>query len=151
MPSCTVSMSGVPVARPEPTAVIVDGSSVFAGAAPAGAASAVPDEPVHADAVSTTASARTAKATGADNWTRDLGMGSLLDQGCDHWTSARGPRFPPRNVVGVRLPLMPPVRPMLAKAIDGFDALPAGDMLFEPKWDGFRCIVFRDGDEIELG
>jgi ATP-dependent DNA ligase len=46
---------------------------------------------------------------------------------------------------------MPPIRPMLAKAIDGFDALPAGDMLFEPKWDGFRCIVFRDGDEIELG
>jgi ATP-dependent DNA ligase len=30
--------------------------------------------------------------------------------------------------------------------------LPAeGGMLYEPKWDGFRCIVFRDGDEIELG
>jgi ATP-dependent DNA ligase len=30
--------------------------------------------------------------------------------------------------------------------------LPAGEgMLFEPKWDGFRCIVFRDGDEVELG
>jgi ATP-dependent DNA ligase len=44
---------------------------------------------------------------------------------------------------------MPPVKPMLAKAIDG---LPPGDgLLFEPKWDGFRCIVFRDGDEIELG
>ena len=38
---------------------------------------------------------------------------------------------------------------MLAKAAD---ALPAGDgWQFEPKWDGFRCIVFRDGDEIELG
>ena len=37
---------------------------------------------------------------------------------------------------------------MLAKAID---ALPEGDVSFEPKWDGFRCIVFRDGDEIELG
>ena len=24
-------------------------------------------------------------------------------------------------------------------------------MLYEPKWDGFRCIVFRDGDEVELG
>jgi ATP-dependent DNA ligase len=37
---------------------------------------------------------------------------------------------------------------MLAKAVD---RLPDGDLLFEPKWDGFRCIVFRDGDEIELG
>jgi ATP-dependent DNA ligase len=37
---------------------------------------------------------------------------------------------------------------MLAKAVDG---LPEGDLLFEPKWDGFRCIVFRDGDEVELG
>jgi ATP-dependent DNA ligase len=44
---------------------------------------------------------------------------------------------------------MPPVKPMLAKAVDG---LPPGDgLLFEPKWDGFRCIVFRDGDEVELG
>ena len=49
----------------------------------------------------------------------------------------------------MRLPVMPPVAPMLAKAAD---ALPAGDgWQFEPKWDGFRCIVFRDGDEIELG
>src|SRR3954454_7843451 len=30
--------------------------------------------------------------------------------------------------------------------------LPVGDgLLYEPKWDGFRCIVFRDGDEGELG
>ena len=29
--------------------------------------------------------------------------------------------------------------------------LPMGDFCYEPKWDGFRCIVFRDGDEIELG
>ena len=49
----------------------------------------------------------------------------------------------------VRLPVMPPVAPMLAKAAD---ALPEGDgWLYEPKWDGFRCIVFRDGDEVELG
>jgi ATP-dependent DNA ligase len=40
---------------------------------------------------------------------------------------------------------------MLAKAVAGLDALPAVDLLFEPKWDGFRCLVFRDGDEIELG
>ena len=44
---------------------------------------------------------------------------------------------------------MPPVRPMLAKATR---ELPEGDgWQFEPKWDGFRCIVFRDGDEVELG
>jgi ATP-dependent DNA ligase len=43
---------------------------------------------------------------------------------------------------------MPPVRPMLAKAVERF---PEGDLSFEPKWDGFRCIVFRDGDEIVLG
>ncbi|MGQ0615581.1 MAG: ATP-dependent DNA ligase [Acidimicrobiia bacterium] len=50
------------------------------------------------------------------------------------------------------LPLMPPVRPMLSKAVDGLDDLPAGaDLVFEPKWDGFRCIAFRDGDEVELG
>jgi ATP-dependent DNA ligase len=48
----------------------------------------------------------------------------------------------------MRLPVMPPVLPMLARAVDG---LPDGDLSFEPKWDGFRCIVFRDGAEIELG
>jgi ATP-dependent DNA ligase len=40
---------------------------------------------------------------------------------------------------------------MLAKALRGFEALPAGELSFEPKWDGFRCIVFRDGDDIVLG
>jgi ATP-dependent DNA ligase len=30
-------------------------------------------------------------------------------------------------------------------------AVPEGDYLYEPKWDGFRCVVFRDGDEVELG
>ena len=44
---------------------------------------------------------------------------------------------------------MPPVAPMLAKPVD---SLPEGDgMIYEPKWDGFRGIVFRDGDEIVLG
>ena len=42
---------------------------------------------------------------------------------------------------------MPPVRPMLAKSVS---ILPPG-MLYEPKWDGFRCVIFRDGDEVELG
>jgi ATP-dependent DNA ligase len=45
----------------------------------------------------------------------------------------------------MRLPFEPPIEPMLAKAAD---ALPDGEgWLFEPKWDGFRAIVFRDGDE----
>jgi ATP-dependent DNA ligase len=48
----------------------------------------------------------------------------------------------------MRLPVNPPVAPMLAKPIA---AIPAGDYVFEPKWDGFRSIVFRDGDEIEIG
>ncbi len=44
---------------------------------------------------------------------------------------------------------MPPVHPMLAKLAR---ELPAGPgYVFEPKWDGFRCIVFRDGGELELG
>ncbi len=47
------------------------------------------------------------------------------------------------------LPVMPPVKPMLAKLAR---ELPEGDgLVYEPKWDGFRCIVFRDGDEVELG
>jgi len=44
---------------------------------------------------------------------------------------------------------MPPVKPMLAKAVHGVPREPG--LSFEPKWDGFRCVVFRDGDEIELG
>jgi ATP-dependent DNA ligase len=43
---------------------------------------------------------------------------------------------------------MPPVEPMLAKSAA---KVPAGDYLYEPKWDGFRCLVFRDGDEVVLG
>ena len=43
---------------------------------------------------------------------------------------------------------MPPVKPMLAKAVK---ELPDGEMSFEPKWDGFRCVAFRDGDELLLG
>jgi ATP-dependent DNA ligase len=46
------------------------------------------------------------------------------------------------------LPVMPPVAPMLAKPVA---ELPDGPYSFEPKWDGFRTIVFRDGDEVELG
>src|SRR5258705_11230939 len=44
---------------------------------------------------------------------------------------------------------MPPVKPMLAKAVHLMPR--AADLSYEPKWDGFRCIVFRDGDDVELG
>jgi ATP-dependent DNA ligase len=47
----------------------------------------------------------------------------------------------------MELPISPPLAPMLAKAVK---TMPSGDVLYEPKWDGFRCIVFRDGDEVEL-
>jgi ATP-dependent DNA ligase len=47
----------------------------------------------------------------------------------------------------MKLPVMPPVAPMLAKAVS---AIPAGAS-YEPKWDGFRSIIFRDGDEVEFG
>jgi ATP-dependent DNA ligase len=47
----------------------------------------------------------------------------------------------------VDLPVQPPVEPMLAKLTR---ELPRGELLYEPKWDGFRCLVFRDGDELFL-
>ena len=49
----------------------------------------------------------------------------------------------------MQLPVMPPVKPMLARSVAEVPAGPG--YLYEPKWDGFRCIVFRDGDEVELG
>jgi len=49
----------------------------------------------------------------------------------------------------VNLPVTPPVKPMLAKASR---TLPVGGgLLYEPKWDGFRAIIFRDGDDVEIG
>jgi ATP-dependent DNA ligase len=48
----------------------------------------------------------------------------------------------------MRLPFDPPLEPMLAAPQAG---LPDGDgWAYEPKWDGFRCIVFRDADELFL-
>ena len=40
------------------------------------------------------------------------------------------------------LPVQPPVKPMLASPVDGIPR--KGGLLFEPKWDGFRCLVFAD-------
>ncbi|MGH9007950.1 MAG: ATP-dependent DNA ligase [Acidimicrobiales bacterium] len=48
----------------------------------------------------------------------------------------------------MKLPVSPPVDPMLAKLVSELPE--ADDLRYEPKWDGFRSIVFRDGDEIEL-
>ena len=45
-------------------------------------------------------------------------------------------------------PIEAPVLPMLAKRVDELPS--SGDWIFEPKWDGFRCVLFRDGDELLL-
>lgn len=45
------------------------------------------------------------------------------------------------------LPVLPPVDPMLAKSVP---AIPPGQF-YEPKWDGFRAVVFRDGDQVDIG
>jgi ATP-dependent DNA ligase len=48
----------------------------------------------------------------------------------------------------MNLPLKPPVKPQLAKSAG---ELPEGDQwCYEPKFDGFRTIVFRDGDDVQL-
>jgi ATP-dependent DNA ligase len=47
----------------------------------------------------------------------------------------------------MQLPIMPPVAPMLSRPVP---TIPAGAS-YEPKWDGFRSILFRDGDEVEIG
>jgi ATP-dependent DNA ligase len=46
----------------------------------------------------------------------------------------------------VNLPVNPPVLPMLAKRVDNIPS--TGEWIFEPKWDGFRVLIFRDGDEV---
>ena len=46
------------------------------------------------------------------------------------------------------LPLRPPFPPMEALSVD--EIPPGDDWQYEPKWDGFRCLVFRDGDKVEL-
>ena len=70
-----------------------------------------------------------------------------LDGG--HGAERDRPFAPPEYHEPVTLPVSPPVAPMLAKLVR---ELPEAEGLFyEPKWDGFRCIVFRDGDEVVLG
>jgi ATP-dependent DNA ligase len=51
------------------------------------------------------------------------------------------------------LPVQPPVLPMLAKSVAAIPSQPSGDgpaYVYEPKWDGFRAIVYRDGDDVRI-
>jgi hypothetical protein len=52
--------------------------------------------------------------------------------------------FPPIN-----LPVKPPYPPMEARSVDRIPD--EGDYLFEPKWDGFRCLAFRKGLRDHVG
>src|SRR5215212_1214937 len=71
----------------------------------------------------------------------DPGYLACLRPGLDHEPHAN-------KVVSMALPLKPPVKPQLAKSAKD---LPEGDKWrYEPKWDGFRTIVFRDGDDVHL-
>jgi ATP-dependent DNA ligase len=50
--------------------------------------------------------------------------------------------------MALALPFQPPIEPMLAKLSAG---IPEGDAwMFEPKWDGFRALVFKSGDEVYI-
>src|SRR6185312_13263691 len=62
---------------------------------------------------------------------------ALLQQPCHRFQHNRA----------MDLPVMPPVSPMLAKPVRSIPP----DASYEPKWDGFRTICFRDRDEVELG
>jgi len=68
----------------------------------------------------------------------------------DDFPAARmkGPVRPDGQDGRMDLPVMPPVLPMLAKAVA---EIPRGELGYEPKWDGFRAIVFRDRDQVEIG
>ncbi|WP_232548694.1 ATP-dependent DNA ligase [Propioniciclava soli] len=48
------------------------------------------------------------------------------------------------------LPLALPIEPMLARSVPNIPEGRPGEFAYEPKWDGFRCIVARDGDHVDL-
>lgn len=75
--------------------------------------------------------------------------GSEASGACDTRPhGAAGPIWLDVPVEPWSLPFQPPLAPMLAKPAD---EVPEGEgWHYEPKWDGFRCIVFRDGDRLEL-
>jgi ATP-dependent DNA ligase len=45
------------------------------------------------------------------------------------------------------LPVPPPIEPMLARLVRD---VPTGDFIYEPKWDGFRCLAFKSGRDVDL-
>jgi ATP-dependent DNA ligase len=58
------------------------------------------------------------------------------------------PSYPGWHDERMALPVHPPVEPMLSKARDD---IPTDDgWRYEPKWDGFRAIVFKDGDDVRI-
>ena len=48
----------------------------------------------------------------------------------------------------MKLPVNPPILPMLAKRVTELPS--TGEWIFEPKWDGFRALIFRDGEEVMI-
>jgi ATP-dependent DNA ligase len=48
----------------------------------------------------------------------------------------------------MQLPVNPPILPMLAKRVSELPRV--GEWIFEPKWDGFRALIFRDGKEVMI-
>ena len=63
-------------------------------------------------------------------------------------TTKRAPKINAQGFPKLDLPIQPPYPPMEAKRVD---KMPTGETWqFEPKWDGFRAIVFRDGDEVQF-
>src|SRR5262249_22180663 len=72
---------------------------------------------------------------------RGLGVRRGTDRGAPWWS-----RLMPKDDPASGFLIEPPMEPMLAKPAR---ELPTGDgWLFEPKWDGFRAIVFRDRDRL---
>lgn len=84
-----------------------------------------------------------------DRWTTGTTPTTWLPAGPIHRLASRASARC-RHTGPVQLPIAPPFDPMLARLARTIPTEPAGGWLYEPKWDGFRCIVFRDGDELML-
>src|SRR5262245_17778962 len=148
-PSCTIAVSGVPEAVPSAVTVTVR-SGPFVPVPPP----EPPDPPLPPDTVvvvacasagpgpsSTTATTATAAVPAASAATNAHTQRAPIAHPPCRWAldGAIRQSVPAWQAEVVALPLQPPIKPMLAKLTT---AMPAGDgWLYEPKWDGFRCIV----------